>query len=249
LVGQKVAVIMDIKELSKGVDPNMHWYYQSKKLPLINYCKKLLEKTTYLNIVDIGAGSGFFSMELTKVFGSKIKKVFLVDTEYKAEDIESTKDSLVQKLQTIPQVEDNTLFLMMDVLEHIKEEQEILSQVNANKKNNNYFFITVPAFNSLWSGHDDFLEHFRRYTKSTLQKVLQQAQLTAQQYYYLYGSLFVPVWVYRKINKQFRRMPGSDMNNVPFFVNWSLLKLTSLEMKLTQFNKLAGLTCVAQGKL
>ena len=32
---------MDLKELESGVDPSTHWYYQSKKIPLIRFVKKI----------------------------------------------------------------------------------------------------------------------------------------------------------------------------------------------------------------
>jgi ubiquinone/menaquinone biosynthesis C-methylase UbiE len=73
---------MDLKELENGIDPEVHWYYQSKKLPLLRYTKQALASGKPLTIVDIGSGSGFFALELEKKFGSAIAKVYLVDTGY-----------------------------------------------------------------------------------------------------------------------------------------------------------------------
>jgi hypothetical protein len=240
---------MDIKELGTGVNPNTHWYYQSKKIPLIKYCKYLLKNNAFLSIVDIGAGSGFFSIELTKVFGNKIRKVYLVDTAYTVEEMESTQGSYIQKVVEMPDVQENTLFIMMDVLEHIENEQTILSALQQKKKSNNFFFITVPAFKGLWSGHDVFLGHFRRYTQQLLKEVLLQTNITPQRTYYLYLSLFVPVWLYRKISNKVSNKPNSNMTRMPWLLNRLLLILTSIEMRLTKWNRIAGITCVAQGNL
>jgi hypothetical protein len=32
---------MDIKEINSGIDQDTHWYYQSKKLPLFDFFRKL----------------------------------------------------------------------------------------------------------------------------------------------------------------------------------------------------------------
>jgi len=37
------------------------------------------------------------------------------------------------------------------------------------------FFISLPAFEFLWSGHDVFLEHYRRYTLRQVRDVVQRA--------------------------------------------------------------------------
>ena len=45
---------MDLKELENGVNPNIHWYYQSKKIPLFDYTQKALRSAQGLDIVDVG---------------------------------------------------------------------------------------------------------------------------------------------------------------------------------------------------
>ena len=55
---------MDLKELENGVDPSVHWYYQSKKVPLLKYFKKLHQKAGKpLTVIDFGSGSGFFAYD------------------------------------------------------------------------------------------------------------------------------------------------------------------------------------------
>ena len=34
---------MDLKELENGVNPDTHWYYQSKKLPLLRFSEQLAQ--------------------------------------------------------------------------------------------------------------------------------------------------------------------------------------------------------------
>jgi SAM-dependent methyltransferase len=242
---------MDLKELEAGVNPEVHWYYQSKILPLISYTRKLLTNGVPLTIVDVGSGSGFFAISLEKEFRDKIKKVYLVDINYTAEEIAATKNDKIQKNLRIPDEIENGLVILMDVLEHLEDDLKMLEDIKAaSKGNNNHFFITVPAFYSLWSGHDVYLGHYRRYKIDTLNKVLNEAKYNIENTYYLYGSLFPMVWTVRKMQNMLKQKEATS-NMKPFspLLNKVLLGITSIDMKLATANKVFGVSCVSQGRV
>lgn len=242
---------MDLKELEAGVNPDVHWYYQSKILPLISYTRKLLANNVPLTIVDVGSGSGFFAISLEKEFREKIKKVYLVDINYTAEEIAVTQNDKIQKTLRIPDEIENGLVILMDVLEHLEDDLKMLKDIKvASKGINNHFFITVPAFYSLWSGHDVYLGHYRRYKIDTLNKVLNEAKYDIENTYYLYGSLFPMVWTVRKMQNMLKQKDATS-NMKPFspLLNKVLLGITSIEMKLATANKVFGVSCVSQGRV
>jgi len=242
---------MDLKELEAGVNPDVHWYYQSKILPLISYTRKLLTNGVPLTIVDVGSGSGFFAISLEKEFIDKIKKVYLVDINYTAEEIANTKNDKIQKTLRIPYEIENGLVILMDVLEHLEDDLKMLKDIKAaSVGNNNHFFITVPAFYSLWSGHDVYLGHYRRYKIDTLNKVLTEAKYNIENTYYLYGSLFPMVWTVRKMQNMLKQKEATS-NMKPFnpLLNKLLLGITSIDMKLATVNKIFGVSCVSQGRV
>jgi SAM-dependent methyltransferase len=242
---------MDLKELEAGVNPDVHWYYQSKILPLISYTRKLLTNGVPLTIVDVGSGSGFFAISLEKEFRDKIKKVYLVDINYSAEEISATKNDKIQKTLRIPDEIENGLVILMDVLEHLEDDLKMLKDIKAaSTGNNNHFFITVPAFYSLWSGHDVYLGHYRRYKIDTLNKVLNEAKYNIENTYYLYGSLFPMVWTVRKMQNMLKQKEAtSNMKPFSSLLNKVLLGITSLDMKLATANKVFGVSCVSQGRV
>ena len=241
---------MDLKELEAGIDPEVHWYYQSKKKIMLSYARSVLMRTDQVTIVDVGSGSGFFAISLERELPGRIKKVYLVDINYTAEEIAATKGKKIEKTLGIPPRITDGLVIMMDVLEHIEDDLKMLNEIKAAcEGNNNHFFITVPAFNALWSGHDDYLGHYRRYRIPTLRSVLTRAKYDIQNSYYLYGSLFPMVWVTRKVNNLMKKEAESNMRPFNPFVNKVLLGITSAEMNITSANKLFGVTCVAQGKI
>lgn len=241
---------MDLKELENGVNPDVHWYYQSKKLPLFDYAKKLVGRGQPLTIVDVGAGSGFFALELEKHYTTAIAKVYLVDIGYSEAELAATKGQKIEKVLAIPPVIENGLVLLMDVLEHLPDDLAMLKSIKqACVGEGNHFFITVPAFRSLWSGHDVFLGHYRRYRIPMLREVLEKASFRHIKNYYLYGSLFPLIWAVRRLNNLRQKEAASNMQPSNPVVNRVLLGLTSAEMKLTASNKLFGVTCVAEGKI
>lgn len=89
--------------------------------------------------------------------------MWLVDIGYSEAEMVPTRSTKIEKVHDVPTQITNGLFIMMDVLEHLPNDLAMLQRVKAaTVGDNNCFFITVPAFQSLWSGHDVFLEHYRR---------------------------------------------------------------------------------------
>jgi len=52
-------------------------------------------------------------------------------------------------------------------------------------------FITVPAFQHLYSEHDEFLKHHRRYNKKSLSSVLGDNGFKTERLFYFYSTLYI----------------------------------------------------------
>ena len=244
---------MDLKELESGVDPSTNWYYQSKKIPLFKYFKRLVnEQGKKMTVIDFGSGSGFFAYELFQAFPEHIEEVLLIDIGYSDEELNDTKDKPVRKLRYISPGINDSVVVMMDVLEHIADDYAILEDIKNRIGDNAHFFVTVPAFMSVWSSHDVYLGHYRRYTIPMLKKLLVATNCKIDRQYYIYGSIFPLVWLVRKLKKNEKNMSSpdsSDMKPLPAPVNFILKQYNALEMNFRKWNKYFGLTCVAEGRL
>lgn len=245
---------MDLKEFENGVDPASHWYYRSKYLPVKRFFEQLIRTSEIVpaTIIDFGSGSGFFAIQLQNDYPEIIKKVYLVDIGYEKDEIQATQGKSVEKTTTVPDGIGDALILMMDVLEHIQHPDQVLEQVKSRLGRNVFCFVTVPAFMSVWSTHDVFLGHYRRYTLGTLYHLLKGAGIDISRGYYIYFSIFPAVWLLRRLKRQQEAMENpdsSDMKPVSPIVNTLLLIFHKVEMRLTRINRLFGLTCVAEGKI
>ncbi len=85
---------------------------------------------------------------------------------------------------------DADLALFMDVLEHVDDDRQLLADYRQILGPGKLVAITVPAFQFLWSGHDVFLEHRRRYTLSSLEEVMRASGLVVVRSHYFFGSVF-----------------------------------------------------------
>ncbi|HHS95400.1 MAG TPA: hypothetical protein ENJ45_02340 [Phaeodactylibacter sp.] len=243
---------MDLKELESGVDPKTHWYYQSKKIPLFRYFRKVAKETgRKITVIDFGSGSGFFAYELWEAFPQHIEEVLLIDIGYTEDEIEETKNLPVKKLHYIPEGIDHCIVIMMDVLEHIEDDYAIIEDIKRRVGSESWYFITVPAFQSLWSTHDVYLGHYRRYTIPMLSKLLRHHKCHIAKQYYIFAAIFLPAWFIRRLKRNQKNMEApqsSDMAPLPAPLNFALRAYNSFEMNFRKLNRLFGLTCVAEGK-
>ena len=134
----------------------------------------------------------------------------------------------------------------MDVLEHVERDEEFLRSIVNRCAGRNHFFITAPAFQGLWSGHDVFLKHYRRYSLDRLERLALGAGLAPTAAYYLYAAILPPAWAVRKLAPGRQSVAGSDLKRTGALSNKILEWICLAEFPFRRWNKLAGLTCVIE---
>jgi hypothetical protein len=222
---------MDLKE-SGRVDPNKFWYYVYKSRYIISRTLKFNDNPKV--IFDVGAGSGFFAKEFSKK--SLESRVFCIDPFYSQDQLaQEQKISFVLE----PPKEKAELLLFVDVLEHVRDDKSLLMEYLDKANSGGIFVITVPAFKSLWSSHDVYLEHFRRYKLEDLRSLVQSVGLVELHSSYIFGSLFPIVWIIRKIKSKRNGAVNSDLQDNSDFVNRMILLYLTIE-KIFPFNKYFG---------
>jgi SAM-dependent methyltransferase len=229
---------MDLKEQNAlGSQADSHWYYVSKARMIAGH----LPARRRL-VLDVGAGIGWFGKWL--IGNSGVAEVVCVDPGYDVPD--QTIDYMGHRLRFVRSVKetDADVVLLMDVLEHVDDDVAVLKQYWELARPGTTFIITVPAFNFLWSAHDDFLEHRRRYTIGSLRKTIIHAGAQPQSMHYFFAAV-LPVAAAVRCLRRGRVPEGSDMAAVPNFVNSFLTMVCGLERRLSRFNKIGGLSVVA----
>ena len=88
---------------------------------------------------------------------------------------------------------------LFDVLEHVDEDRQFLGLLHRKLTPGGRLFITVPSYSWLWSSHDDYMGHQRRYTKKTLAAVLHSAGFQPEYLSYFFSLLPLPIWMLRAL--------------------------------------------------
>ncbi|MFY0730156.1 class I SAM-dependent methyltransferase [Pseudomonas sp. NFX15] len=228
---------MDLKETDiLGDSIGEHWYYCSKAAAT----RRLLGDAPITRILDVGAGSGFFTHHL--LAHTDAREAWCVDISYPADSSASTAGKPVHYRRRVATV-DADLVLLMDVLEHVDDDLGLLKTYVDSVPSGSRFLMTVPAFQFLWSSHDDFLEHKRRYTLNQCETLARNAGLSVQRGAYYFGAVF-PIAAALRLLPQGPQAsaPRSQLKRHHPLVNRVLKTLCALELPLMGRNRLAGLS-------
>lgn len=230
---------MDLKEEDiLREDVATHWYYKAKAAAVL----RTVNGTAVRSVLDVGAGSGFFSRQILAKTSARTGTC--VDTNYLAEnDLYVGAKPLHMRRNITSSNAD--LVLMMDVIEHVADDTALIAHYAALSPPGTRFLVTVPAFMWLWSSHDVFLEHYRRYNVGHLREVLSKAGLQVRSAHYFFGGVLPAVVAVRWLNRVRRRPAQSDMRKEHPLVNALLYALCLAETYLMKINRLGGTSIIA----
>jgi hypothetical protein len=231
---------MDLKEVGLiGIAQESHWYYAAKSRALL----EALGDRQPDRILDIGAGSGFFSKMLLR--DTQARSATCVDTGY-AEEWSETCFAKTIAFRRASAVGDADLVLLMDVLEHVDDDVSLVRGLSAQARPATRFIASAPAFSWLWSKHDEFLEHRRRYTMKGLMSALAAGGLSPVGGFYAFAAVFPAVAVQRLSSRWWPSAKRkSDLRRHHPWTNSMLTRLCLAECAIARHNRLFGLTAFA----
>ena len=228
---------MDIKEENAiGGNIGDHWYYRAKLAAL----RRMIPGPGPGSILDVGAGLGFFAASLLQ--STDARKAVCID-RYPA-DRDETRAGKPLLFRRAIEHSDADLVLLMDVVEHVADDIGFVRDYAMKVAPGTRFIVTVPAFMWLWSAHDEFLEHLRRYTLGGIERVVRAGGLRVERACYFYG-LLLPVAALSRRLERLRRHGGaarSQMRDFPPALNALLWSICRAELPVFRANRLAGLT-------
>jgi len=235
---------MDVKETDiLGDDIGSHWYYASKAKAM----RTMLGTAVTTRVLDVGAGSGFFSRHLLE--HTDACEAWCVDTSYPRDSDSNLGNKSIHYRREVDAVSAD-LVLLMDVLEHVDDDVALLKEYVDKVPNGARFLLTVPAFQFLWSPHDEFLEHKRRYVLPQVESVASAAGLDVRNAGYYFGAVF-PIAATIRLIQRYRRQTApaqSQLTRHHWLVNKALAAACAAELPLMRTNRVAGLSvfCLAQ---
>ena len=172
-----------------------HWWHIAKRALI-----KQFISGRNLNILVVGIGGGMICEEL-KAVGHHIVGVDIsgVSCEYVNKKIGiPVINADLEKLLPFAK-ESFDIIIIADVLEHLDNDKQLLSEVFLCLKPQGVVIITVPAYQYMWSLWDIRLHHKRRYPLAVIKKKVIEAGLNVKKASYYHMLLYPFVYIYRII--------------------------------------------------
>ena len=204
-----------------------YWWYVARRTIVCETVKRFLANNS--EVLDFGSGSGGIARALS-ADGYKVVAAD-VSTEALAACCRAGLDTMDLKT-TWPAAGSVDCILACDVLEHVKEDVELLQKLRVALRPNGLLIATVPAYNFLWSGEDYISDHVRRYTRPLLERHAREAGFTIEKGSY-FNTFLLPlitaVLLYKRFLKP-RDMYVSDIRPLPQWQNKILSKILTSEL-------------------
>jgi ubiquinone/menaquinone biosynthesis C-methylase UbiE len=218
-------------ELKYHLSEEKNWWFVARRNAIINMLK---HKNKSIKILDIGCAGGPLIKDLAHAGFTNVSGI-----DFSPEAIELCKKRNLENVFVMDahatSFEDNSfdLIIASDCLEHLEDDQRALKDWHRILKKEGEAIIFVPAFNFLWSSHDVVNQHFRRYTKKSLNEKLIQASFTVEKNSYWNFTLFFPTALIRilqnKIKAKNKESGEGQIVALNPFLNSFLINLLKIE--------------------
>ena len=206
-----------------------HWWFVARRKIIEKIIKSLNLKPDAL-ILDTGCGNGD-NLELLGKYGEVVAIEKNEDAMSRAKSRQVGAVFKGDLPGNIPlEVHQNyDLIVMLDVLEHIEEDTKSLSELKKWLDEDGKLLITVPAYQFLWSQHDELHQHKRRYTINTLKIGLQKSGWKIKYISYFNFFLFPLALIIRSVQKLFPPSADAALKPPNKVLNYMFERIFSFE--------------------
>lgn len=216
-----------------GEMEDRHWWFVARARIINQVLRQFVSAGDRRMIVDVGCGTGGM--------------VNFLSDDFQCLGLDSSKTAIAKAMEMYPgrlfkcgdvqahinNLKDETsVFLLMDVLEHIENDREFLRNLIDKLPSGGKVLITVPAKKTLWSKHDETAHHFRRYERADLESLWTGMDVKAVCVSYYNARLYPLIRLARFIGKHLKVTWGKDKTDFsvpPKLINQLLIHIFSGE--------------------
>jgi SAM-dependent methyltransferase len=207
-----------------------HWWYRGRRRVLRAELDRL-PLVPAARLLDAGCGSGRTLDELTRygrVSGVDLSPEAVAYARRRGHD-----DVRVARVEELP-FEDATFDVVtcLDVVEHTPDDRATLAELRRVTRPGGLLLVTVPAYQALWSWHDEVNLHFRRYDGSSLRSVARTAGWDVVADTHFNSLLLAPAAAVRLAQRRRGAHAHSDLDLTPSALNGLLELPLRLESRM-----------------
>lgn len=208
-----------------------HWWYRGRRR-VIRAELDRLPLPAGARVLDAGCGSGRTLQELAdygEVYGIELDP----DAAALARD-RGLGEVRVGRLEALPWADATfDLITCLDVIEHTPDDRATLIELLRVTRPGGFMLVTVPAYQALWSLHDEANHHFRRYSRRSLRTVSRAAGWTVWRMSAFNSLLLAPAAAVRVAQRRIGTHDGytNDLALGPEWLNGVLERPLALEAR------------------
>ena len=188
-----------------------HWWFKARKDIINDLLNKNVTKSN-CKIADFGCCCGA-NFEVLSRYGN----VTGIDLSDIAIDYCKSKYNIpLIKMDLSKETNMSSQFdygVALDIIEHIEDDKTAVKNIYNLLNPNGVCIVTVPAYQWLWSKHDENCMHFRRYKKEELEKLLVDAGFNIKFISYYNTRLFPASCIVRFLSNAFHLDKDSSFEN------------------------------------
>ncbi|MBI2318725.1 MAG: glycosyltransferase [Betaproteobacteria bacterium] len=154
-----------------------HWWFAARREVLAAVLERLYVRAANPSVLEVGCGNGG-NLAMLARYGA----LYATEIEDQARARATSRGIAVVENGWLP---DGLPFAgalfdlvaALDVLEHVADDAAALAALGQRLKPDGLLFLTVPAYPWLWSPHDEFSQHKRRYTLGGMRSLVERCGL------------------------------------------------------------------------
>jgi len=200
---------MQLRELTAMYEVETeHWWFAGKRVLFKRLLRERLAASG-LRILDIGCGTGAVAVDFGRygwLCASDRSVDALAFARSRGATTVTASDAAILPFRS----ESFDLVLAFDIIEHVDDDDAMVAELARVLRPGGAVAIHVPAWPSLWSRHDEVLEHRRRYTRRSLTSLLERSPLSIEYLGWASAAIFLPAIAMRWARRVMPARNGSD---------------------------------------
>lgn len=201
---------MDRVEVQAMLDQeDRHWWYRGRRRIVCDELARL-PRGPQVRVLDAGCGSGRLLDEL-RDYGH-VTGLDLNPDSVEIARSRGHEDVVQGPVEQLPWADETfDLVISLDMVEHTPDDRAALRELRRVTKQGGTFLITIPALRALWSSHDVFNNHFRRYDRRMMRALAADTGWTIERMTYFNSLLLPPAAAVRLLQRiRFREVMNGD---------------------------------------
>ena len=151
-----------------------HWWYRGRREVLDQELVRLQLRSD-ARALDAGCGSGRTLQELARYCGTVAGLELNPEAAEVARD-QGDFDVQIGRVEALPWSRETfDLITCLDVIEHTPDDTVALQELRRVSRPGAWLLVTVPAYQALWSSHDEMNHHYRRYSRPRLARAVRDS--------------------------------------------------------------------------